>query len=118
MKDRGGLRLYRVVYPPPRGSMIELDQKKFLLTTRGSVEQYATYPGSYIPQPLEIRAVQLEESPRTACQEILSLTKMNWNNTQLDGKYPINIQCARKVEQILKYLPQDVDPQTRYSFYM
>jgi hypothetical protein len=54
----------------------------------------------------------------TACQEILSLTKMNWNNTQFDGKYPINLQCARKVGQILKYLPEDVEPQVRYSFYM
>jgi hypothetical protein len=113
------LRLFRQgSYPPPRGSMIELDPKNFILATRGSVEQYATYPGSYIPQPLEIRAIQLEESPRTACQEILSLTKMNWNNTQFDGKYPINIECARRVGQILKYLPEDVEPQIRYSFYM
>ena len=105
-------------YPPPRGSMIELDDRTFLLATRGSVDHYETYPGAYVPQPLEVRAVQLEESPRRACHEILSLTKMNWNNTQFDGKYPITVQCARKVGQIMKYVPEGVQPQIRYSFYM
>jgi argonaute-like protein implicated in RNA metabolism and viral defense len=52
------------------------------------------------------------------CQEILSLTKMNWNNTQFDGKFPITISCARKVGQIMKYLAGELEPQINYSYYM
>ncbi len=106
-------------YPPYRGTHIELDKKNHILYTRGSVEYYKTYPGMYVPQPIEIRIQESDESAGVICQEILSLTKMNWNNTQFDGKYPITIRCARNVGQIMKYLDQTKgEPQISYSFYM
>lgn len=117
--QRTDMRLLREgIYPPYRGMHIELDEKTHLLYTRGSVKYYETYPGLYIPQPLEIRIVESDESPGVICKEILGLTKMNWNNTQLDGKYPITIECARRVGEIMKYLSEDEQPQIRYSFYM
>ena len=113
------MRLFREgIYPPYRGIHIELDESTHLLYTRGAVEYYRTYPGAYIPQPIEIRIVESDESPGVICQEILGLTKMNWNNTQFDGKYPITIQCARYVGQVMKYLGEHDQPQIRYSFYM
>ena len=112
-------RLFRgATYPPYRGVSVELDTNTHLLYTRGSVPYYETYTGKYIPEPLEIRVVESEESPATICQEILSLTKMNWNNTQFDGKYPVTLGCSRKVGEILKYLPESQTPQIRYSYYM
>lgn len=105
-------------YPPYRGTGLELDKKTRLLYTRGSVAYYQTYPGLYVPQPLEIRIVEADESPEIICSEILSLTKMNWNNTQFDGKYPITLSCARSVGAIMKYLGPETKPQIRYSFYM
>ena len=113
------LRLFRDgKYPPYRGTHVEFDREHHLLYTRGSVDYYKTYPGSYVPQPLDIRMIEHEESPATICREILGLTKMNWNNTQFDGKYPINLRCARKVGEIMKYLGPDDRPQIGYSFYM
>lgn len=106
------------LYPPLRGSMISLDDKRHILYTRGSVEYYRTYPGLYIPAPLEIRIVETDVSPKVLCEEILALSKMNWNNTQFDGKYPITIGCARKVGEIMKYLEPSEKPQIRYAFYM
>ncbi len=44
--------------------------------------------------------------------------KMNWNNTQFDRKFPITIECSRNVGEILKYVPTDLKPQIKYSFYM
>lgn len=113
-------RLFRKgIYPPYRGSHIEIDKKTHLLYTRGSVKYYRTQTSLYIPQPLEIRIVESDESPNTICSEILGLTKMNWNNTQFDGKYPITIACARKVGEVMKYLTdKDPEPQISYSFYM
>ena len=113
-------RLFRKgIYPPYRGSHIELDKKTHLLYTRGSVKFYRTQTSLYIPQPLEIRIVESDESANTICAEILALTKMNWNNTQFDRKYPITIACAKKVGEVMKYLTTaDPEPQISYGFYM
>ena len=113
------LRFFRDnLYPPVRGSLFSLADERHVLYTRGSVYQYQTYPGMYIPSPLEIRIVKYSSSPKTICREILGLTKMNWNNTQFDNKYPITIACARKVGEIMKYLePTDI-PKESYAFYM
>lgn len=113
------LRLFRGgIYPPCRGTRIELEAATQLLYTRGSVPYYSTYPGKYLPEPLELRIVESEESAAVISQEVLSLTKMNWNNTQFDGKVPVTIGCARKVGEILKYVTEQDLPQIRYSFYM
>jgi hypothetical protein len=113
------LRLFRGnLYPPCRGTRIELESSVQLLYTRGSVPYYSTYPGKYLPEPLELRIIEAEESPAAISQEVLSLTKMNWNNTQFDGKFPVTIGCSRKVGEILKYLSVQEVPQIRYSFYM
>ena len=113
------LRLFRCgAYPPFRGTSLVLDEQRQLLYTRGSIWYYKTYPGMYIPQPLELRIVKSEQSPAFLAKEILGLTKMNWNNTQLDGKYPITLSCARKVGEIMKYLDEHDRPQIRYGYYM
>lgn len=105
-------------YPPLRGTCVELDPKNYLLYTRGSVEYYKTYPGDYVPSPVLIRLFRNDENPLKICEEILALTKMNWNNTQFDRKWPVTIECARKVGDVMKYLPENVPPQIRYSHYM
>lgn len=113
------LRLYNQgQYPPRRGTMLSLSESRHLLYTRGFVEHYGTYPGGYIPSPLEIRLFTFDESPKQICEEILILTKMNWNNTQFDKRLPITLDCSKKVGEILKYLGPDQKPQIRYSFYM
>lgn len=118
--QRTQFRLFRDGrYPPLRGSLFSYDDRNHLLYTRGSVPYFETYPGQYIPHPLQIRFFSNDESPETICNEILGLTKMNWNNTQFDRRFPITIECARKVGDILKYLPLgEQEIELRYSFYM
>lgn len=113
------LRLYRQGnYPPMRGTHLSMSDKHHLLYTRGSVPFYETYPGRYIPRAIEVKLAAYDESPNVICDEILALTKMNWNNTQFDRQMPITIECARNVGEILKYLGQDDQMQLKYSFYM
>lgn len=112
-------RLFRAgEYPPFRGTAVHISPDRQLLYTRGSVPFYKTYPGSYVPQPLEISAVQADQPIEFLARETLSLTKMNWNDTRFDGKYPITIHCAREVGAIMKYLPAEQVPQISYRFYM
>jgi hypothetical protein len=116
---KSDFRLYRQgSYPPMRGTHMSLSDNFHILYSRGSVPFYETYPGKYIPRALEIKIAQYDESPNLICDEILSLTKMNWNNTQFDRFYPITIECARNVGEILKYLDTTDQMQLKYSFYM
>ena len=97
---------------------MSIDAKHHVLYSRGSVPWYQTYPGLYVPQPIELQIERSDESPQQIARELLGLTKMNWNNTQFDGKYPVTLGSARKVGEILKYLEESEMPQARYAFYM
>ena len=115
----GDAKLFRRgAYPPLRGTYIALDERNVLLYTRGSVDFYRTYPGPYVPQPLAIRCQQIDASPRELAEEMLGLTKMNWNNTQFDGYWPITVRAAREVGNILKYVGVDESVEPRYAYYM
>ncbi|MDV6030669.1 MAG: hypothetical protein F9B45_11315 [Phycisphaera sp. RhM] len=112
-------RLFRKQeYPPLRGTMLTLEKDVGILYTRGSVEFYETYPGMYMPRTLRIEAARTERSLESHAAEILALTKMNWNDTQLDGSLPITLRAARQVGSILRYLGPKDDLPHDYSFYM
>ena len=110
------VRLFRpAAHPPLRGTLLSMDMSSY---TRGSVPFYGTYPGMYIPSPLTFRLIDAESSPEHLAEELLALTKMNWNQTQLDGREPITLRTADRVGEILRHLgPQD-RAQGRYAFYM
>lgn len=105
-------------YPPKRGTLLSISESEGVLYTRGMVDFYKTYPGMYVPNPLRITAYEQDSSLEALCEEILGLTKMNWNNTQLDGRLPITLECARKIGDIMKYVGAKEKPQVSYSYYM
>lgn len=106
------------IFPPPRGSFLAINDHRGILYTRGFVNHYKTYPGGYVPTPLEIRLYESESSLDEIAKEILGLTKMNWNNARLEGKWPITLECAERVGEILKYIDAQEKPQSSYAFYM
>lgn len=115
----GDARLFRRgAYPPLRGTYVALDDRNVLLYTRGSVDFFRTYPGPYVPQPLSIRCEETDLTPRDLAEEALALTKMNWNNTQFDGYWPITVRAAREVGNILKYVRPEEPIEARYAYYM
>jgi len=117
--SRSLTRLFRVgQYPPLRGTYAELDSKHHLLYTKGSTDFYSVYPGFYVPRPLEFYCEDTQTPARKLAEEILALTKMNWNNTQFDSTTPITVRAARQVGAILKYLDRTVQIQTSYAHYM
>lgn len=113
------LRLYRRgQFPPLRGTLLSIDGPRHILYTRGSVPFYRTYPGMYVPQPIAIRAIDTESSAETLAREVLALTKMNWNQTQMDGRDPITLRTARTVGAILRHVGPHDNPSSRYAHYM
>ena len=117
--SRSYTRLFRVgLYPPLRGTAILVDEDRAILYTRGSVDFFQTYPGLYVPRPIDILAVESDRSIAAITKETLPLTKMNWNNTEFDNSMPINVLAARKVGRILKYLGPNDRANPLYSSYM
>ncbi len=112
-------RLFRTgAHPPLRGTFVSLADDRHLLYTKGSIDFYGTYPGMYIPAPLSIRPVDVSHSPEQIASEILALTKLNWNHSQLDGHLPITLHAAAKVKAMLRHVPDSDVPARPYAHYM
>jgi len=94
-------------YPVMRGTFVELDGKG-LLYTNGSIPYYGTYPGMYDPRPLLLCPYKGSDSTiAQIASEVLALTKINWNSTQINQKLPIPIRAARAVGEVLKYVSDE-----------
>jgi hypothetical protein len=98
------IRLVRnAYYPPLRGTFWQMDDARALLYTNGSVQQYEEYPGLWVPRSVLINYGQCQTDRQQLASEILTLTKMNWNNSQITAIEPITIRAARQVGRIIKY---------------
>lgn len=104
--------------PPLRGTFMTLSGSEHLVYTKGSVDFYSTYPGMYVPRPVGLRPARLTISPRELATEVLALSKMNWNQSQLDGRFPITLRTADQVKQILRFCNPAEEIATRYAQYM
>jgi hypothetical protein len=71
-----------------------------------------------VPRPLEILEHHGSASMTQVAQEILALTKLDWNTTMFAGKEPITTAFAWEVGQILSELPPNAEPKRSYRFYM
>jgi hypothetical protein len=112
-------RLFRTgEYPPLRGTFLSLSTGTHALYTKGSIDFFATYPGLYVPRTLEFRCDEAEQTPRFLAEELLALTKMDWNNTQFDRAEPVTIRVAREVGALLKYVEESASIEPQYKFYM
>ncbi len=112
-------RLFREgTYPPLRGTFLRLQESTGLLYLRGSAQFFETYPGMYVPRPLEFFVAQADTPLEQLALEMLSLSKLNWNNTQFDGGEPITVRAARRVGDILKCVPEGGAALPSFRFYM
>jgi hypothetical protein len=113
------IRFFRAGQEPPlRGTMISLAPGNCLLYTRGYVPYLSVYPGMRVPSPLEITEHFGASSLTQICQEILALTRLDWNTAAFAGKEPITTAFADDVGGILSELPKGVRPHPQYRFYM
>jgi len=119
LTDSEGAQLFRTgTAPPLRGTLLTLGPEESELYTRGSVEFYSTYPGMFVPQPVGIRPALRTRSTRDLAIELLALTKMNWNQSGLDGRIPITLRTANQVKKVLRFCDPAQNVATRYAQYM
>lgn len=89
-------------YPIERGTIIQLDDFSFLLWTHGLVNHQEFTKPYYqgkrgIPVPLLIRRFRGSDSIETVANDILKLTKMNWNGAELYKSSPVTIDFSQKL---------------------
>jgi hypothetical protein len=117
--DKSRIRLYREgYYPPLRGTCVTLEPQSHILYTRGSVCFYEEYPGMYVPQSLLVKLFHSEAQYLDTMKDLLLLSKLNWNNIQMDSTLPITVSGARAVGSILRWVADPSLPNREYRFFM
>ena len=104
-------------YPVLRGTGISLSERRWLLYTSGYIPRVRTYPGHRIPSPLLLNH-QGDSQINEICEEILGLTKLNWNTTSFATIWPITLEFSKDVGKVLSELPEGSQIQNHYRFYM
>jgi hypothetical protein len=108
--------LRRGTYPPHRGTVCQINDAAFLFTV-GYQPQHLTYPGPHVPVPLEIIGAAPDELEHVA-DDLLCLTKMNWNSARSAAGLPSTLSFARKVGGVMSALSPDLAPNPSFRYYM
>lgn len=101
-------------WPLNRGTMVTLGAEEALVWTQGNSAAVTGgqnwYPvGKSIPRPLLIRRYAGRGESEMLGHEILALSKMNWNNDNLNDTLPATLAFARKLAEVIKRMPA-LDP--------
>jgi hypothetical protein len=104
-------------YPPKVGTVCTINHDRSFLFTSGFMPELGTYPGPHIPQPFEVRCLGTE-SALAAAQDVLNLTRMNWNTADIRGKWPVSLSFARRVGGILDEYGDDDLTETSFRYFV
>jgi hypothetical protein len=104
-------------FPPLRGTFFELGEVRFLYTT-GYIPALRRYPHGHVPTALQIADHHGDTPLPEIADEILVLTKMNWNSAGFSGTMPITVRFSRRVGEIMRELrADDPDPMPQFMYY-
>jgi hypothetical protein len=116
--NRRGIYCFRPGNRPVlRGTLVDFGGKAGLVFTTGYVPFLRCYPGLRIPHALEITENWGSLTLHEVAEDILKLTKLNWNSAAFYCRDPITIAFAQKVGDILK-MSKVQNPAVQYRFYM
>ncbi|MBN1618356.1 SIR2 family protein [Candidatus Dojkabacteria bacterium] len=98
-------------YPIERGTIIQLDDYNFLLWTHGVVLSNELngkyYQGKRgIPAPLLVKRFRGTDPIESVANDILKLTKVNWNGAELYKTFPVTIDFAKRLSVMGKQLEE------------
>jgi hypothetical protein len=72
----------------------------------------------YVPLSLLVKLFHSEGQHAGTMEDLLRLSKLNWNNIQMDSTLPITISGARVVGSILRWADGGETIQREYRFFM
>lgn len=102
IRANGTFKLYRgFSYCVPRGTMLQYDDSKALLWTKGFIPRFKTQMGLETPNPVDIAITRGSANIDTVCKDILSLTKLNYNACIYGDGVPVTLKFADSIGEIL-----------------
>jgi len=107
-----------------RGTCIQLNEKEALLWAHGVVPSvrnpnFNFYPGGrYIPKPLRIFKHHGAGSLEQIANEILGLTKMNWNSLNMYSQLPVTICSSNDIARIGKLIASNSKQEYDYRYFI
>ncbi len=105
------------MYPPKVGTLCSVNDARDYLFTSGFMPELGTYPGPHVPQPFEVRRLG-DGDHISAAQDVLNLTRMNWNTADIRGKWPVTLSFARRVGGILDEYGEAGAPVTSFRYFV
>jgi hypothetical protein len=114
------VRLFPVnQYPPLRGTRFSIDHLDYVYTT-GFQADLQQFHANHIPSPLQLADhIGGDTSRDRLLEEVLILSKMNWNCAQMGGLWPITLNFARRVGEILREVAADgPEPLANFKYYI
>lgn len=117
--NENNFKLYRKgTRPVLRGTAYIRSNYSGYLWTKGFIPRLKTYPGRAVPKPLAINIRRGEVSMRTVLQDILALTKLNYNTCMLADGQPVTLKFADAVGEILTAGPLAEIPPLPFKHYI
>jgi hypothetical protein len=117
--EKNGPKFYRVgTRPVLRGTFWKISETSCHLYCSGFKPRIASYDGWETPVPLKID-VQYGEAPiELVAEDILGLTKLNYNACKLGESEPVTIKFSNAVGEILISNPKVTDHRPNFKFYI
>lgn len=91
--------------PILRGTSLGIDTQSAYLWTSGYVPHLKTYPGREVPTPLKVRIIFGKTKLGQVLDDIMSLTKLNFNTCIYGDGFPVTLRFADDVGEILTAIP-------------
>lgn len=102
--------------PADRGSVVPSSENSAIVYVTGFIPSEGSWRGKHVPTPIEIQRHRSQRSLLDHANELLKLTKMNWNTTMFSAREPCTFTNAREMIGMLKEMGADetLKPSIRY----
>jgi hypothetical protein len=102
-----------------RGLAWKCSKRRGYLWSRGFVTRLQTYPGREVPNPLSIEIAQGDADLEAVLNDVLSLTKLNYNTCIYADGLPVTLRFADQIGEILTAGPGTDDlPPLPFRYYI
>ncbi len=104
--------------PVLRGTVVRRHHKAAYLFTSGYNPRLRTYVGREVPRPLRIDVLRGDIELETVLQDIMSLTKLNYNSCLYSDGMPVTLRFADRVGEILTAGPVPENRPLQFKHYV
>lgn len=93
--------------PVLRGTAYRTSNRKALLWTNGFIAPLNTYQGREVPNPLSVEIVRGDADQSTVLNDVMALTKLNFNACIYADGLPVTLRFANAVGEIITSTSHD-----------